>query len=162
MNPVLSRLRARLGAASVESCNKDNCSLGLDGLDRDNRVIVDCDRYLPVRGRVRCDYVLFYDDGRVHSAPVEFKSGSIHASAILGQLQAGADVAASLTSTREVQGCTPVLLHRGIRRQEIAVLRRRPLKVQFRGRPFTVLIRRCGSQFTDLVSLPQRGTNGTG
>ena len=32
MNPVLSRLRARLGVACVERCSKDNCSLGLDGL----------------------------------------------------------------------------------------------------------------------------------
>ena len=153
MNLVLSRLRARLGAACVERCNKDNCSLGLDGLSRDNRVIMDCDRYLPASDRLRCDYVLFYDDGQVHSAPVEFKSGSIHASAVLNQLQAGANIAASLTSNRDVQDCTPVLLHRGIRRQEIAVLRRRPLKVRFRGKGFTVTIGRCGSQFTDLVSL---------
>ena len=151
MNPVLSRLRARLGAACVEHCNKENCSLGLDGLSRDNRVIMDCDRYPPVQNKLRCDYVLFYDDGLAHSAPVEFKSGSIHASAVLNQLQAGANIAASLTSTHQVQRCTPVLLHRGIRRQEIAVLRRRPLKVQFRGKRFTVRIGRCGSQFTNLV-----------
>ena len=153
MNPVLSRLRTRLGAACVERCNKDNCSLGLDGLSRDNRVIMDCDRYPPVRNKLRCDYMLFYDDGQVHSVPVEFKSKNTKTTEAVGQLQAGARLAETLMRPQDVQDCVPILLHRGMRRQEINMLkrRRRTPKIKFREKEFTVRIGRCGSQFTSLV-----------
>ena len=151
MNPVLSRLRARLGAASVESCNKDNCSLGLDGLDQDNRVIMDCDRYPPVRDRLRCDYVLLYDDGQVHSAPVEFKSKNTRTTEAVGQLQAGARLAETLMRSQDARDCVPILLHRGMRRQEINMLKRRRPKIEFRGSKFPVNLGRCGDPITKFV-----------
>lgn len=150
MNPVLSRLRAEIGDASVERCNKDQCSLLLDGLHRDSRVIMDCDEYAPVAEQRRCDYVVFYDDGRVHTAPVEFKSRNVKAQAVFEQLQAGADIAVTLTLAGEVHDCLPVLLHRGgIRGPE----RRRidKLHVRFRGQECPVYVARCGSQLTSVV-----------
>ena len=151
MNPVLSRLRARLGAACVERCNKDNCSLGLDGLDQDNRVIMDCDRYPAISNNLRCDYVLFYDEGQVHSAPVEFKGKNTRTRKAIQQLQEGARLAETLMRPQDVRVCVPILLHRGMRRQEINVLKKRSPKIEFRGKRFTVRIGRCGSQFAQLV-----------
>lgn len=103
------------------------------------RVVVDADRVHGVQGK-RCDYLLFFvaaGADTLVAAPIELKSGDIHASTASKQLQWGANFADRVATV-----CRPILFHgKGIHPQQRKVLNR--AKVLFRGRRLTIKTARC-------------------
>ena len=147
MNKALADMRTRVGEENLsQSCSGDGCRVHLTDVPS-SRVIVDVERVFQSRGLAgkRCDFVLFLQTARnaLVIVPVELKSGHADASQVAGQLQAGAEFAASVVSKPPAPIFRPVLFHgKKLHPKERNDLNR--AKVRIQGVELSIETARCG------------------
>lgn len=150
---LMSRLRSHFGRCVSKSCRKGRCSLGVAAFRPGGLVIVDCDKYKEHYGfedRL-CDYIVFCGGEGLETAVVEMKGGSVGAGAAIEQIRNGSLLAEQMAHDCPHAGFYPILLKgKRISPSEIKTLRRG--KVPFRGRPYLVILERCGIQLRSIMS----------
>lgn len=144
------QLRTQFQAAIRKSCNKEGCKLDLSSLSSYEITVIDADEYAQIRrysGEI-CDYFLFFSDERLNASVVEMKSGKADVSKALKQIQEGAKECEKLVERYNVE-FYPMLLAQSIDTAEIKVLQSQ--RVQFRGKRYFVIQRKCGSKLRDIL-----------
>jgi len=109
MNEIIARIKKRIpSACQTSKCDKDNCSVSLQGTSR-LRVIIDMDcKEISIKGS-RCDYLFVGEDqGRTWVVPIELKSGGIKVPNVRDQLQGGARFAQKLLVKEDKFNFVPV------------------------------------------------------
>lgn len=159
MTTLLERIDAQVNAkCCANTCRKEGCRLGLDGLPRRRRLIdMDHADAPGLAHEVRCDYLYFDDDddvrgrgGRVVS--LELKRGSPRAGEIAAQLQAGADLAERLVGDDISVGFTPVAAHGGrLHRHRVNRFAQRENQVSFRRTEYRIELLKCGASLIDAL-----------
>ena len=147
---ALADIRTRVGEENLSrSCSGDGCRVHMTDVPS-SRVIVDVERVFQSRGLAgkRCDFVLFLQTARnaLVIVPVELKSGHADTSQVVGQLQAGAEFAASVVkgvaSKTPAPIFRPVLFHgRGLHPKQRKDLNR--AKVRIQGVELSIKTARC-------------------
>lgn len=109
------------------------------------RVVVDLDHpSLGITEETRCDYLLVTEaHSKVHVVPIEMKRGSLSATHVSEQLQAGANYAQTWLPHLAEFVFLPVLAHNGLPKAERNRLRGR--RVKFRSRSARITAIRCGA-----------------
>ncbi len=119
-------------------------------------VAIDMDKpQAPVKqGETKCDYIFIGGSGKVFLVPLELTNQDLDASKFVGQLQAGANIAADRIIPRGEQvqflpvGVYGGKFHSAQRRQLLQS------KIRFRGKPFDIKLLRCGDPLTK--ALPKK------
>lgn len=96
-----------------------------------------------------CDLLMYEgtSTGKSRISAAEAKSGSVSASHVHAQLQAGADIIQSEVSPEEYHSFTVNLVHRTMKTVELRHFRR--LKVRFHGRLYPIRLVKCGQMIPD-------------
>ena len=144
---ILGSLRSRIGANNlVTSCNGAGCRVYMTDVPR-KRVIVDADKAFDahrIPGQ-RCDRVLFLlgpAPCRLIAAPIEFKSGTVDASEVAGQLQQGIEFVKRFAPPDAHLACRPILIHgHGLHSYQREILSR--TKISFGRQRLTITTARC-------------------
>ena len=135
----------------VEECDKNDCSVSLNGTPQPHLVIDFDGPNSPVgQSQRRCDY-LFIADGRSNRSwvvPMELKNSEMKVSKVVGQLQAGARVAQKLVSSSGAISFRPVAVVREIHKDAREKLRKRNGEVSFRGGRERIRVLICGEPLT--------------
>ena len=147
MNKALADIGTKVGEENLSrSCSGDGCRVYMTDVPSP-RVIVDVERVFQSRGLAgkRCDFVLFLQTARnaLVIIPVELKSGHADASQVAGQLQAGAEFAASVVPKIPTPIFRPVLFHG----KKLHPTQRKDLnraKVRIQGVELSIKTARCG------------------
>lgn len=144
-------LRSRFQAAVADSCSKRGCVFSLDSLNR-RPTVIDADRYAALtghRGEI-CDYFVFPATPEILAVAVEMKAGGVDARHAVRQLAAGARVTETMTQGRNVASFYPLLLSQAVGHpSEVKLLGKS--KVQFRGRNYPVIRKRCGVKLSAVM-----------
>ena len=129
----------------VRSCGKQGCRVPLDGAATP-RLVMDLDKPgSPLGGAAaRCDYLILVDNdaGMDWVVPLELKRGKAPGS-VVRQLQAGADLAASLLPRDAKVKVRPVVAARGIHSAAKEVLKQELVRLRGRGEHAKLIS--CGS-----------------
>ena len=138
----------------ANSCSKKGCSLTLSGIGR-TRVIVDMDcKQLELNEHCsRCDYVFVgYHREADWVAPVELKRGSVEASEVITQVQAGATFAERnlLCSGANVR-FRPIVGHGKIHRSQTLELKKKRYWVKFQNKSYEIMLIRKGKPLADAL-----------
>ena len=136
----------------VNSCRKEGCTLKIGSLGREGRFIIDGDKYIDHHKHTGgfCDYVVLHLSANVAVGVVEMKSGRVDASDAVKQIRNGTAFAEKLVRSIGQVKYYPVLLHgRGIHRVEMGFLKKH--KVRFQGQDFSIIVKRCGAEFKDIL-----------
>ena len=144
VNAVRDRVREQ---CLVEECDKNGCSVSLNDAPQPYLVIDLDGPNSPVGQRQRrCDYLFIADErsNRSWVVPMELKNGEMKVSKVIGQLQAGADVAQKLVSHGSAISFRPVAVVREFRKGARDKLREREGEVSFRGRSERIRVLICG------------------
>ena len=140
--------------ALVRTCEGDNCSLSLKGLERPF-LMVSLDREgSPIKvQRTRCDYLFFSEDSTsTYVVPIELKSGSFDPDKAMKQLQAGSSASEALCPSDGDVRFFAVLAHgRLLRKAE-----RKRITVRFRGTSHPVRLEKCGALMKNVLNLAPR------
>ena len=94
-------------------CNRDGCSLQMDGTPTPCLIIdLDCHE-LEITNKTRCDYlVVFEEDSTTCVVPIEFKGGGIGSvTHVVKQLEDGTKLAERYLSAGGASRFVPVLAH---------------------------------------------------
>lgn len=131
-------------------CRKERCSLNLQGIEPDDRAIIDCDEYIEQHHprHKLCDYIVVCDLGEVAVIVIEMKGKAPDTSDVTEQLNQGARLAARINQTNG-EKFMPLLLHQGINSKEFNALKK--LKVRFRNKEYAISAKRCGVRLRDLL-----------
>ena len=161
MNKALADIRTTVGEENLSrSCSGDGCRVYMTDVPS-SRVIVDVERVFQSRGLAgkRCDFVLFLQTARnaLVIVPVELKSGHADTSQVAGQLQAGAEFAASIVrsvvSKPPAPIFRPVLFHgKKLHPKERNDLNR--AKVRIQGVDLSIKTAHCGRPRNLAQALP--------
>ena len=131
---------------------KQSCTVDLRGIQPDERVIVDCDKFIAHRnpGHNMCDYIIACELEGDSVSVIEMKSRGVRASEVKEQLQQGARLAEQWVGNAQVDKFVPILMSRG-GGKELRVLAKQ--KVNFQGSKHSeaVRTRRCGEQLRRLL-----------
>ena len=136
----------------VNSCRKEGCTLKIGSLGSKDRFIIDGDKYIEHHKHTGgfCDYVVFHLSANVAVGVVEMKSGRVGASDAVAQIRNGTAFTENLVKSIGQVKYYPVLLHgRGIHSIDLRNLRTQ--KVRFQGRNYSVIVKRCGVDFKDIL-----------
>ncbi len=152
---LLKRLRKMLQSCVCRSCHEGGCELVLGSLSK-QCLVVDANKYReqhPDCGSRLCDRFIFHNpssDGLV-LAVVELKSGRVHASVAIEQVENGAKVIECLVRDYRSGRFLPLVLYgRRTPPSEMKVLASR--KIVFQGRKHRVAIANCGSHLRKIMS----------
>ena len=151
MTGLVDAVRDRLcERCLVKECDKNGCSVSLNGVPQPHLVIDLDGPNSPVGQRQkRCDYLFVADKcNRGWVVPMELKNGEMKVSKVIGQLQAGADVAQKLVSHGSAISFRPVAVVREFRKGARDKLRERESEVSFRGRSERIRVLICGDPLT--------------
>ena len=136
----------------VTRCNKEKCSVSLNGAPR-LRVIVDMDcKALQIpSARKRCDYLFVGEENTVSwVVPMELKKGRFKAKDVVGQLRGGARTAEKWLPPGGSFQFVPVLVHgRRIHPEERKLLR--STKIKLRGQERQTELLRCGGKLKEVL-----------
>jgi hypothetical protein len=138
-------LRDQYRRAVVSQCSSKDCKLDLTSLPS-LQTILDCDLYsknYQHTGGI-CDFLIFWSHSGLRAAAVEMKGGAWKVSEVQEQLQAGAKLIETLAGAERVADFQPVLVSEGARPAEFK--RFLDKRVAFRGRPFHIILMRCGEK----------------
>ena len=128
-------------------CNKDDCSVSLQGA-ASTRVVVDldCKKLEFAPRQKRCDYlVVGEDEDDAWVVAMELKRGRFKSADAARQLQGGADLIDSWLPWKSSFRFVPVLAHgRPVPREEQKALRRPSNRVGVRGQVKQIELVRCG------------------
>lgn len=160
LHEAFDQIRQWVGDRAATSYTRSGCRVSMADLPRE-RVVLDVDLAFPVDRAVepQCDLVLFYiDTDSLVGVPMELKSGSVDASVVIQQLQAGARIVDRLVPKEIKTSCIPVLvyggqMHRKQRRKQI-----KPSKVNFRSQKFSIYTTRCGYEGNLADALKKSGS----
>lgn len=131
----------------VRRCRKQGCTVSMKGAPS-GRIIVDLDRRgapINTHGR-RCDYLFFAENAGQQGwfAPLELKGGRLRrVSAVVAQLQAGANVGDSVVPRSLKPLFEPVAVVKGSHRAQREQLKRS--EVSFRGVVKRIKLQSCGA-----------------
>ena len=160
MNGVIEAVSDAVpGRCRVHDCNRDGCSISVRTAATKHIVIdLDCEALPIPQDRKRCDYLFFGEKGRRNwVAPIELKSGSFDAAAVIDQLQGGADEAGAWLPSGVRFLLIPVLAHgtKAVRKRQLTEFR--STKINLRGQTRQVVMIRCGESLKDALD---QGTKG--
>ncbi len=130
---------------------KNKCKVNLTGVPRPF-IAIDMDhKKAPVKqNEKKCDYIFIGGRTDVFLAPLELMKGKADATKIIGQLQAGARIAArSIIPKNERVEFQPVAVCGEYHRTDIRKLRRS--RIYFRGKPAHIEPLTCGAFLTNAV-----------
>ncbi len=129
----------------VDRCQRDGCSVSLGGAPSPH-VVVDMDNdSLGISNDTRCDYLFVSEAGGTTCVlPIEMKQGSLRATHVVAQLQAGADFANEQLPNLTEFKFVPILAHQGLPKAERDRLRDKSRSVKFRKQKALAKVIRCG------------------
>ena len=135
----------------AKRCSRDGCSVSLERAPSPHLVVdMDCEA-LGLTNETHCDYLFVsHAHRRVCVVPIEFKRGSLSATHLVGQLQAGANYANQWLPHIAGFEFVPILAHKGLRSAENRRLRK--ARVTFRKRKVSPELIRCGAQIAARLS----------
>lgn len=143
--------RAVSERCQVQQCRKQGCSVSMEKAPA-YRVIIDldCERLGIVQTGKRCDYLFVGEEkGAVYVAPIELKSGGFGVSAVIEQLQGGADILDSWLPPGSIFRFAPVLVHgKGVHREDRNKLRKAHNVVKLRGHKAAPVLIGCGGRLS--------------
>ena len=145
---LVEQVRTKVNQSCLaKTIKKEGCSISLNGAPA-SRLIVDFDKNgSPLSSdQVRCDYLFIAEDSSNAGwvCPVELKSGGLSASEVVGQLQAGAQVAEQIVPQNTPAKFRPVAaIGDGIHIAEINALKRKSNRVSFHKVSEHVRLIRC-------------------
>ena len=154
MNGVIEAVSDAVpGRCRVHDCNRDGCSISVRTTAAKHIVIdLDCEALPIPHDRKRCDYLFFGEKGRRNwVAPIELKSGSFNAAAVIDQLQGGADEADAWLPPGMRFLFVPVLAHGTsvVRKRQRTEFR--SIKINLRGQTRQVVMIRCGENLKNVL-----------
>ena len=139
----------------VERCNKDQCSVTMEGMPN-SHLIIDFDKpEFPLsQSETKCDYLVVaeFSNGQRLAIPLEFKSGKPRASEVVDQLQAGANYTEQLIPPHFHAKLKPVLAHKGIKKLEKIKIQRN--RITFHGQRETIRLMQCGDSLHQALGRP--------
>ncbi len=156
MAGLVEQVRTKVNQSCLAKyIKKEGCSVSLNGAPKP-RLIVDFDKIgSPLElNQVRCDYLFIAEDSSNAGwvCPVELKSGGLSASEVVGQLQAGTQLAEQIVPQNTPAKFRPVAASGSDRHKaERAKLRLRSNRVSFRGVSELVRLIRCGKKLTEAI-----------
>lgn len=107
---------------------------------------------LGISDNTRCDYLFVSEaGGTTFVAPIEMKQGSLKATHVVEQLQAGADFANQQLPNLPDFRFVPILAHQGLPKAERDRLRDRSRMVRFRKRKALAKAIRCRASIADHI-----------
>ena len=133
-------------------CDRDRCSLKLDG-SPSPQLAVDVDALsLSIENKTRCDYLfLGQNDPDFYVVPIELTGRNLSVTDTLYQLQKGADYANQWLPTLDRFRFVPILAHSGgLNKAERDRLLKRT--ITFRKRKANAVRVKCGSTLVDALS----------
>ena len=134
---------------------KDGCTVSLRGVPV-QRLIVDLDKPgSPLnQNQPRCDYLFVANgDGDVGwFAPLELKRGSLLASEVVRQLQAGATVAEQLVANNDPVRFRPTAAFGSIHKYQRLRLKTHDSKIHFHNQVEAVRLIRCGTPLLNALT----------
>ena len=137
----------------ARDCNKDGCSISVrTAADRKVIVDLDCEALRIPHDRKRCDYLFFGEKGRRSwVVPIELKSGSFNAAAVIDQLQGGAAEADAWLPHDIRFLFVPVLAYGTsvVRKRQRTEFR--SIKINLRGQTRQVVMIRCGGKLKSVL-----------
>ncbi len=145
MTQVIPHVRRRLpDECFTTRYARDGCSVSVAGAPTPH-VVIDMDHpSLSITNDTRCDYLFLSDaDSAPCVAPIEMKRGSLSATHVVDQLQAGADLADKWLPHLPRFKLVPILAHNGLPKAERDRLRKG--RVRFKRRRVVPVAIRCGS-----------------
>ena len=135
--------------------SKDGCTVPLTDAP-EQRLIVDLDNPgSPLnQNQPRCDYLFVANgDGDVGwFAPLELKRGSLLASEVVRQLQAGATVAEQLVADNDPVRFRPVVASGSIHKYQRNILRNKKSKIRFHNHIEAVRLIKCGTPLLNALT----------
>lgn len=132
----------------VSRCSKEGCDLPVEESHR--FVCVDTDKCaaFPIQ-EPHPDYIIL-DSARPRWVIVEMKGRTTRPGQSVEQLQKAADVVAhDPRFAVGVSRLVPLVLHKGIHRQDMLRLQRE--RIAFRGTKFVICVRHCGTPLTQIL-----------
>ena len=153
MTGLVSTVRNQVaGECLVTKCSKQGCSVSMQDAPH-TRLIIDFDKPCSPLGphQRRCDYLFVADVLRKPGwiVPLELKGGTVRASQVTEQLQAGAHAAELLVPNRMKANFRPVVVFRKhMHRAERKALKK---NVRFHSCPEPVFLLRCGDRLTKVL-----------
>ena len=154
---LVEQVRAKVSKSCMTTrTRKEGCSVSLSDAPGPH-LIVDFDKAGSplVIDQLRCDYLFIAEESSdaCWVCPMELKRGRVRASEVVGQLQAGAQVAEHIVPQHAQAKLRPVAAFgAGIHRAEINALKKNSNKVLFRGISESVRLIRCGKKLTEGLS----------
>ena len=131
----------------VDECDKNGCSVSLDGTPQPHLVIDLDEPNSPVPpSKPRCDYLFIADEHSSRSwvVPMELKNSEMKVSKVIRQLRAGARAAERLASKNSAISFRPVAVVRQIRKDTREKLRGENNGVSFHKRSERIRVLVCG------------------
>ena len=138
------------GEFIAAECDRDGCSLDLDGVP-EPYILVDMDHPAgpAPQNKPRCDYIFI--GGNNWLAPIELTRGRADAGKFSRQLQAGANIADQIVPVNAQVRFRPIAAYgREPRRAEITKLRN--ISIRFRRERELVKVIRCKSLLVDVLN----------
>ena len=138
----------------VEECDKNDCSVSLDGTPQPHLVIDFDGPNSPVPpSKQRCDYLFIADEhsNRSWVVPMELKNSEMKVSKVIRQLRAGARAAERLASKSSALSFRPVAVVRQIRKDTREKLRSENNGVSFHRRRERIRLLVCGEPLTKVL-----------
>lgn len=137
----------------VPRCSpKQGCTVDLREVQPEERVIVDCDKFIAHRnpGHNMCDYIIACELENDSISVIEMKSRGVRASEVREQLQQGARLAEQWVGNARVNKFVPILLSKG-GGKELRVLAKQKINFQGSEHSESIRTRRCGEQLRRLL-----------
>ncbi len=135
--------------------SKDGCTVPLTDAPK-QRLIVDLDKpESPLnQNQTRCDYLFFANGNGADCwfAPLELKRGSLPASEVVRQLQAGATVAEQLVADNDPVRFRPIVASGSINKHQRNILRYKKSKIHFHNHIEAVRLIKCGTSLSKALT----------
>ena len=151
MTSLCDAIRQRVSSdCIVTRCRKEGCSVSLHGVSGPF-LLLDMDKTEADGSETRCDYIVIgcADDAWV--VALELKRGNAEAGTVVRQLRAGARAAHRLVPRGAPATFRPVVASGGIKRAQLAQLRKSFNRISFRGKKEYVRPIRCGARLVSVL-----------
>ena len=152
MTSLCDDVRARVSSDWLTTrCRKDRCSVDLRNAPRPY-LLIDMDKTPVIQGQSKCDYIFVGGAGKARLVALELKAGKADAAEVAKQLQAGARFADGIIPASAQVIFSPVVASGGIKKGQLAQLRKPFNKVTFRGKRVFVQRIKCGALLASVLT----------
>lgn len=143
-------IKIKFKKALINTCKEENCKLFLNKLN--DYAILKGELINP--DKKMCDCIIFTLENDFIIGLVELKSKTTHADEISKKLNNASKIALDILKDFDKSSFKirffPVLLSKGYKDTELRSMRKE--KINFRGKKYDIICKRCGTSFSEIIS----------